>query len=313
LAYTEFYFTDELWPDFDAETLDRAIDSTAAANGGSAAPANNSARNLRPPEPCVEPSGNRADPAAAGIPAAAPGRMLKQRLLTVAAVLPLLLACIFSPSQSRLGAADDRSHCARRARVAKLAGYGRVARALFVATVPVSCLLLIAVAASPRLPTLAMNLATALFVLAAAVLAIAVPVWLYSKWQVSHRLLLAVAGWIVLVPAWLAVVRLQRSAWLLLIVLGVVWVADTAAYFAGHRFGRNKLAPQISPGKTWEGVMGAYIAVLGYSLAASLILQPSASGYDHLAVLLFACVLTAFGHRRRPVRVVDQAPGRRQG
>jgi phosphatidate cytidylyltransferase len=82
---------------------------------------------------------------------------------------------------------------------------------------------------------------------------------------------------------------------LLLVVLGVVWIGDTAAYFAGHRFGRNKLAPQISPGKTWEGVIGAFIAVLAYALAASLILQPSANGYDRLAVLLFACVLTAFG------------------
>src|SRR5882724_8074015 len=259
---------------------------TAAANGGSAAPANNSARNLRPPEPCVEPSGNRADPAAAGIPAAAPGRMLKQRLLTVAAVLPLLLACIFllpNPGWALLMTVPTALGALE---WAKLAGYGRVARALFVATVPVSCLLLIAVAASPSFPTLAMNLATALFVLALLFWAIAVPVWLYSKWQVSHPLLLAVAGWIVLVPAWLAVVRLQRSAWLLLIVLGVVWVADTAAYFAGHRFGRNKLAPQISPGKTWEGVIGAYIAVLGYALAASLILQPSANGYDRLGVLL---------------------------
>ena len=66
-------------------------------------------------------------------------------------------------------------------------------------------------------------------------------------------------------------------------------------YAAGHRFGRNKLAPQISPGKTWEGVIGAYVAVLVYALAASLILQPSANGYDHLAALLFAWVLTAFG------------------
>ena len=243
----------------------------------------------------MEPSGNRADPSAAGTLAAAPRRMLKQRLLTVAVVLPPLLTCIFllpnfgwallMAVPTALGALEW----------AKLAGYGRGARALFVAAVLSSCLLLIAVAATPRSPALEMNLATALFVLALLFWAIAVPVWLYSKWRVSHPLPLAVAGWIVLVPAWLAVVRLQQSAWLLLVVLGAVWIADTAAYFAGHRFGRNKLAPQISPGKTWEGVIGAYIAVLAYALAASLILQPSANGYDRLAVLLFACMLTAFG------------------
>ena len=221
--------------------------------------------------------------------------MLKQRLLTVAVVLPLLLASLFllpNPGwallmtvPAALGALEW----------SKLAGHGRAARSLSVVVLLASCLMLIAVATSQRFPALETNLAMALFVLALLFWAIAVPVWLYSKWRVTHRLLLAVAGWIVLVPAWLAVVRLQQSPWLLLVVLGVVWIADTAAYFAGHRFGRNKLAPQISPGKTWEGVIGAYLAVICYALAASLIVQPSASGYDHVAALLFACVLTAFG------------------
>jgi phosphatidate cytidylyltransferase len=45
-----------------------------------------------------------------------------------------------------------------------------------------------------------------------------------------------------------------------------VWIADTAAYFTGRRFGRRKLAPAISPGKTWEGAFGAAIAVVVYAL-----------------------------------------------
>ena len=221
--------------------------------------------------------------------------MLKQRLLTVAVVLPLLLGCIFllpNPGWALLMAGPTALGAFE---WAKLAGYGRSGRRLFVGAVLASCLLLIAIAASGRYPAVELNIAMALFVLALLFWAIAVPVWLYSKWRVSHALPLALAGWIVLVPAWLAVVRLQQAAWLLLVVLGVVWIADTAAYFAGRRFGRHKLAPQISPGKTWEGVIGAYVAVLVYALAASLILQPSANGYDHLTVLLFACVLTAFG------------------
>ena len=49
-------------------------------------------------------------------------------------------------------------------------------------------------------------------------------------------------------------------------MLITVWLADSAAYFAGKRFGRHKLAPEISPGKTWEGVAGALFATTVYGL-----------------------------------------------
>jgi phosphatidate cytidylyltransferase len=49
--------------------------------------------------------------------------------------------------------------------------------------------------------------------------------------------------------------------------MAIVWIADTAAYFAGRALGKRKLAPQISPGKTWEGVYGALAAVAIYALA----------------------------------------------
>jgi phosphatidate cytidylyltransferase len=55
--------------------------------------------------------------------------------------------------------------------------------------------------------------------------------------------------------------------------MAMVWMADVAAYFAGRRFGRHKLAPSISPGKTWEGVAGAVVGVVIYGLAV-LIASP---------------------------------------
>ena len=78
--------------------------------------------------------------------------------------------------------------------------------------------------------------------------------------------MLAVVGLFALLPAWLALVQLQTNSVLLLVLLGVVWIADSAAYFTGRAVGRHKLAAAISPGKTWEGVAGALIAVTVYAL-----------------------------------------------
>jgi phosphatidate cytidylyltransferase len=82
----------------------------------------------------------------------------------------------------------------------------------------------------------------------------------------------ALAGLLALVPAWLALVRLRfdvpRGAEWMIFTLLLVFAADIGAFFAGRRFGRLRLAPAVSPGKTWEGVLGgaagsAVIAILG--------------------------------------------------
>jgi phosphatidate cytidylyltransferase len=74
----------------------------------------------------------------------------------------------------------------------------------------------------------------------------------------------------------------------LLAVLAAVWIADIGAYCAGKTFGRRKLAPAISPGKTWEGALGASLAVLAYGVA-----MRQAFGIDSIPLALWLCGLLA--------------------
>lgn len=113
---------------------------------------------------------------------------------------------------------------------------------------------------------------TSLIVLAVAFWLVVAPLWLLGHWHAPHAFVRAAIGVVVLLPTWAALLYLQaRGPAVLLGVMAVVWIADTAAYFSGRRFGRHKLAPAISPGKTWEGVAGAAVALALYAGALSLL------------------------------------------
>jgi phosphatidate cytidylyltransferase len=77
---------------------------------------------------------------------------------------------------------------------------------------------------------------------------------------------------ILLLAAWLALVQIHRlSPLALFVAMAIVWVADIGAYFVGRAVGRRKLAPAISPGKSWEGVWGGLflVVVIGLTSAAA--------------------------------------------
>ena len=94
-----------------------------------------------------------------------------------------------------------------------------------------------------------------------------VPWFLKTKHRVGNPAILALMGWLVLLPTCLALYQLRAIDPLLLLgFMSAIWISDTAAYFSGRAWGRRKLAPSISPGKTWEGVAGALAAVLVYAL-----------------------------------------------
>ena len=70
-------------------------------------------------------------------------------------------------------------------------------------------------------------------------------------------------GVFVLVPCWLSVNKLYAmSPWLMLILFLIIWGSDIAAYFTGRLWGRRKLLPNVSPGKTWAGFWGAFVTVI---------------------------------------------------
>jgi phosphatidate cytidylyltransferase len=101
------------------------------------------------------------------------------------------------------------------------------------------------------------------------------------------RALKLLVGSLCVIPAWAALCWLHAGtgngpAWTLFALL-IVWVADSGAYFAGSRYGRHKLAPRISPGKSWEGFAGGLLATL---LLAAVALPVLGLPWQRLGALL---------------------------
>mgnify|MGYP001767043214 CR=1 FL=1 len=114
------------------------------------------------------------------------------------------------------------------------------------------------------------------------------PVWLWRRWRMDGNDMAGYfVGWTLIVPTWAAMVGLQeRNPWLLFAAMGLVWIADIAAYFTGRAWGRHKLAPLISPGKTWEGVGGAVAGVLIYGAVATRVAGYAPPGMATWVLLL---------------------------
>ncbi len=192
--------------------------------------------------------------------------MLKTRILTALVMAPLVLAAILLLSPRAWGVALLAVSLVAAHEWGRLARLAAPLRILFVTVILVAGLgLLFAPAAEfargwPAAIVYWLCGVSGLFWLVLA------PLWVQGRWSTGIPWVMIVCGWVVLLSAWMALVEMQaRSPWLALAAMAIVWIADTAAYFSGRAFGRRKLAPEISPGKTWEGVYGGLAAVAIYA------------------------------------------------
>lgn len=198
--------------------------------------------------------------------------MLKTRVITAVLILAAFLPSLFFLPQrywALLTAVIVGVAAWEWGGLIRLGSAGRMAYGLFTAAV---CVLIAVLAPAaigdggPGLPAFPGVLAV--YGLTVVFWGAVAPLWLRNKWRAARSGFGSLVGLVVIVPAWLALVQLRLlGPAVLLAILAVVWMADIAAYVAGKNFGKHKLAPSISPGKTWEGALGACLGVLLYGVA----------------------------------------------
>ncbi|SHH87623.1 phosphatidate cytidylyltransferase [Pollutimonas bauzanensis] len=120
----------------------------------------------------------------------------------------------------------------------------------------------------------------------------------------AHGAWLSAFGVLAVVAVWAALVQLflMHGAWFLVSLLALIWFADIAAYFTGKALGRHKLAPRVSPGKTWEGAFGGLLAAAAWVMATAwwpgsfgAVLSGRWPWWGVLAVAIFLAALSIVG------------------
>jgi phosphatidate cytidylyltransferase len=190
--------------------------------------------------------------------------MLLQRVITAVVLLAVLLPALFAPTPWPFAIVSLALIAAAAWEWSRLNGVASMAAVGPGALLGLAGAWAVYTGTVERVPASWWWGASAVWVVGGAVALRGGPaVW--PRWPAALRLLL---GLLLLWAGWLALAQARSvSINFVLSVLCIVWVADIGAYFAGRNFGKRKLAPSISPGKTWEGVMGG---LAGVGLLAAL-------------------------------------------
>ena len=184
--------------------------------------------------------------------------MLKQRVITALWLLPLMLGMLFYAPQWLWAAFSGLIALIALWEYARMSGLDKVKTNHYLAATLLFGI--VAYAGGWELPDLVWYAVLACWL-------VVMPLWLNRKWKLSGGWQAYAAGWMLMVPFWFALVSLRSDsdeALPLLAVMGLVWVADIFTYFSGKAFGKHKLAPAISPGKSWEGAAGGALCVAVY-------------------------------------------------
>jgi phosphatidate cytidylyltransferase len=219
---------------------------------------------------------------------------LAQRVVTAVVLLAVLLAAIFLLSPQRLALALVAVVLPAGYEWGRLCGLGGTYALVYALLTGAAAFVAgssAAVASLAEMPSPAVLLCG----VAALFWALVATPWVIGRWPARPRSMLLAVGALVLASATAALVLLHaRSPWVLLAAMAAVFIADTAAFFAGRRFGRRKLAPAVSPGKTWEGVGGALVAVALYAIVCAHLAAGSGAARPIALWIAAGLVLTAF-------------------
>ena len=238
--------------------------------------------------------------------------MLKQRIITALILAPLaILAILFLPvEQFKIAVAGVVALGAYE--WAKMSGInGRVSKASFMALILMICGVLIvavdgdAVWYQGELNSIYKTILGIAAVWWALSFVMIITYPKYSSVWTQNVPMRAAFGVLTLIPTWVAVISLRNNLYevdpfygasLIFYVLGIVWAADIGAFFVGVKFGKHKLRPNVSPGKSIEGLIGGVMASLAIIAFAALHYQFEASRMGlHLLIGVITVAVSALG------------------
>lgn len=213
--------------------------------------------------------------------------MLKQRIITALIIAPISIACVFFLNLTGFSLFIGMIIVVSAWEWANLGGLSGPVRYAYAV---VTALLLGTAWFVPSLWILGPAL---VWWMLALILVVRFPV-MESLW--SARVTRLLIGVVILVPGFIALVQLKQNAdsnFLILLLFFLIWGADIGAYFSGRAFGTRKLAPRVSPGKSWAGFWGGMVTALLIASGMSLWLGKPDLLSGRGVMFLVACLVVA--------------------